>query len=234
MSDTESPNSFMQLKRRGYQFHVFISWPHMIQEAGRKIVEQLATSLKDKLRDYNGGEVFLDLKRIEPGNFWDPQLRVSLCRSGLTIYILVPSFFESKYCKTEWQITETLQEQRLPKDRPELTCMLPVLLKDSIALPEQIKPVQCDRSLIKMLTYKDDLKGLREWDEAMDALVNRIEKIFMQMCRVPEHNQDWNFDETLAAQAEPKVFTWPQSGQAPAAPRRARTLPLPVTSESKL
>ncbi len=112
--------------------------------------------------------------------------------------------------------------------------MLPVLLKDGIALPEEVKPVQCDLSLIKMLTYKDDLRKLPEWDKAMDALVKRIEEIFAQMCRLPEDAQDWAADEAIAEQAGPKTFTWPRPAEAPATPRRPRTLPLPVTSGSTL
>src|SRR6187431_3235357 len=102
MASTPPLNCFKELLTRGYHFHAFISWPHQIQEQGRKLVQDLAESLEDRLKNYGGGNVFFDLTRLKEGYQWDGELRKSLCRSGVTIVIVVDSFFDSAYCRTEW------------------------------------------------------------------------------------------------------------------------------------
>lgn len=242
MPTPQPPNCFRQLRERGYRFHAFISWPNSIQEQGRKIVEQLYDSLVDRFRNYGGGEVFLDRKRLVTGSAWDPELRTCLCRSGITIAILVPSYFESEYCLTEWHITERLQKSRLPEASSE-TCFVPLVLKEGIALPEELKRLVYDTSFGKMLSYGRDPRKHPKWHAAVDALVARIENALKLMCQEGVRAPDWTADESLAKQMGPKDFTWlesegsraasaPAGTLSPSSPRRE--LPPAVGPESKL
>lgn len=242
MPTTQQPNCFRQLRERGYKFHVFISWPSMIQEQGRKLVEQLYESLVDRFRDYNGGEVFLDRKRLGAGYDWDPELRKSLCRSGVTIAILVPSYFDSPYCRTEWHITETLQKSRLPEGT-SATCFVPLLLKQGIPLPEELKKLVHDPSFGQVLSYGRDPKKHPKWHSAVNALVDRIEGTLKLMCQEGVGTPDWTADEEEAKHLGPKNFTWPDpegpaatssSAGTPPSPAPRRELPPAVGPKSKL
>lgn len=227
------PNCFRELQKRGYKFHVFVSWPHSIQRRGREIVEQLARGLEDRFRNHGGGEVFLDLERVKPGFKLSELIRRSLCRTGVGLFILVPSFFESEYCKTEWHIVESLQDGRLPEDAPHATCMVPMLLKTGIKLPEEMKDILRDDSMVKVLAYGGPPHEHPEWEPLIDRLVERIEETLSLMCRVSESAINWDEDESKAMHLGPKHFSWLRQ-EVPAAPRRARTLPALVAERSRL
>ena len=228
------PNCFMQLRERGYEYHVFISWPHSIQAQGQKLIEQLFEGLEDRFRNFGGGKVFLDKQRLEPGEQWDPKLRRSVCRSGVLVAILVDSYFLSKYCRIEWNITETLQKKRLPQKETDATCFIPIIFQEDVALPIQLRAIQCDRSFAKMRSYTRNLKLHSKWNEALDALVARIKSILTLMCQQPTGNQDWVADESKAEKVEPKDFNWETASTHPNSPHPRRKLPRAVSRGSKL
>jgi hypothetical protein len=227
------PNCFRQILERGYEFHVFISWPETLQAQGLKIVEQLVDSLEDRFRNFGGGNVFWNKAAVETGEKWDPKLRRSVSRSGILLAILLDSYFLSEYCRIEWNITETLQKGRLPEDA-DATCVIPLLLQEDAQLPTQLRAVQCDTSFAKMRTYSRNPNKHPAWNEAIEKLVGRIRTVLTVMCQQPSAKaKDWEADEATARQTKPKVFTWEAPASAPPS-RPMRKLPRAVSGKSKL
>lgn len=242
MHTTQQPNCFRQLRERGYRFHVFISWPRRIQGQGQEFVKQLAQDLEDRFRDFNVEDkgVFLDDKQMKPGDALEPALRKSLCRSGITIAILVPSYFDSSYCLIEWHITEQLQKSRLPPTS-SATCFVPLVLKEGMALPNEFKELVYERSFAQFLSYSKNPKKHQKWHAAINALVDLIEQRLKLMCQTVVPSPDWPTDEEVAMKLGPKVFSWPSeehptpvSGSPAQASPGKRELPPAVSSESKL
>jgi hypothetical protein len=242
MPTTQQPNCFRQLRDRGYKFHVFISWPRSIRRQGLKFVKQLTEDLEDRFRDFAVKDqgVFLDEKQMDAGDVLESALRKSLCRSGITIAILVPAYFESTYCLTEWNITEQLQKARLPAASSS-TCFIPLVLIKDMELPNEVKGLLYKSSFAKFLSYGQSPKKHEKWHMAIEALAKLIEQRLKLMCQTDVPVPDWPTDEALAMQLEPKVFSWPDEAPPPSTPGAGamaspgkRELAPAVSGESKL
>lgn len=220
------PNCFRQLMERGFEFHVFISWPNTIQTQGQRIVEELADSLEDRFRNYKYGKVFWDRDALTTeGEKWDEKLRRSLCRSGLMVAILLTSYFESEYCRIEWNIMEQLQCRRLPKPAQE-TCFLPIILKEDVYLPAEIRELTYNWSFRQMLSYGRSPRLHRQWTEAVDALVETIQQKLALLCGASATPPDWAAEEAIAMRAGPKQFDWSSPRKPVPPPGQARKLPM--------
>lgn len=206
------PNCFRELRDRGYRYHVFMSWPHTISRHGEALVKQLVEDLRDRFRDHGGGDVFFDIDRINPGYRWDSKICRDLCRSGVTIFILIKSFFESDYCSKEWNIVNLLQDRRLPAGRePDATCMLPILLQSKLQLPEQIKATQCYSKLSDVLALGGKPQEHDKWNQIINELVEHVEEVLKLICSVSPEHQNWADEEALAINAGPIEFKWPDA-----------------------
>ncbi|NOK14561.1 toll/interleukin-1 receptor domain-containing protein [Corallococcus exercitus] len=228
------PNCFRELLERGFEFHVFISWPSHIQDRGRKIVEELAHSLEDRFKDFRFSKVFWDREALRTeGGKWDAKLRRSLCRSGLMVAVLVPSYFESDYCRTEWNIMEQLQGRRLPTAANE-TCFLPILLSEEMDLPKEIVDLTYNLSFRQMLSYGNRVRASKAWNEVVDALVSTIKQKLTLLCRALASPPDWAAEEAIAMDAGPKDFDWSKAMQPNIPAGQARKLPVMGASGRKL
>jgi hypothetical protein len=234
MPTAQPPNCFRQLRERGYTFHVFISWPHLIQRQGREFVKRLAQELEDRFRDFNVEDrgVFLDETQLKMGDALEPALRKSLCHSGITIAILVPAYFERPYCLTEWNITEQLQKARMPAET-SATCFVPLVLKKGMPLPDELKDLVYESSFAEFLSYSESPETHQKWHAAIDSLVEHIEQRLKLMCQAGVPVPDWPADEALAMKLGPKEFSWPAEEPPTPAPAKRELAPA-VSSESKL
>lgn len=232
MLGSAPPNCFRQLRERGFHHHVFLSWPNEIENQGQRVVEQLARSLQDRFRSYGGGSVFWDREALRsPGEDWEKKLRWSLCRSGVTVVILVLSYFESEFCRLEWNITEQLQQRRLPES-PE-TCFIPILLKPDFELPEEVYKLVYESAFSQMLSYGKSPQHHPSWNKEVDRLVGHIRERLKSLCEASENPPDWKEEEAIAMNAGPKQFDWTKKRQ-PSIPGQGRKLPPPVRLGSKL
>ena len=96
------------LKDAGYEYHCFISWPHVGKEAkewAKKLKESIEQSLKYHLIY---PRVFFDDKDIYLGNDWQESLRQALWKSVTLVAIWVPIYANHHWCVREWtaNITE--------------------------------------------------------------------------------------------------------------------------------
>jgi hypothetical protein len=206
----------------------------MIRKRAKALVEDLAHDLEDRFRDYGGAKVFLDRTRLQQGYEWEPVLRQNLCRSAITIVLLVDSYFKSEYCCTEWAITEGLQDGRLPHDEKAATCFLPFVLQKDMTLPDEVRRIQHEDSefFAPLLVYSSRPSEHESWGQIVEKIHDRIVAVLEMLSRVQRSSEDWKGDEHFARSAGPKQFTWTKVLEPTPAPPR-RSLPPMMPDGSK-
>jgi TIR domain len=204
-SSSEMPPTILQRALQlGFQYPVFLSWPHCIQTRGREIVQALASALEDVFKDDGGAKVFLDTARIKPSYQWDPFLRTSLARSAVIFAFLLPSYFESPYCRIEWNIGEQLQQLRL-KGHVDRSVVIPILLSGHMNLPREVKAIQFDDEFQQLLVWGADVTTHNGWRKLVNRLRDQVFEILEILCESP---RDWAEEEKIAQNAGPKAFNW--------------------------
>ena len=211
VSDEESPppGPLQLCRMAGFEFPVFISWPHMIQARGEEIVRAVTRALENRFQDDGGASVFLDVERIKPGYVWDEAVRSSLCRSAVTVVFLVRTYFFSDFCRTEWAISEALSAQRLAENRKRST-IIPILLARGLPLPREVEKLQFLDEFQELLVYGRDLTSHEKWPGIVDGLAQQIYSLIEEVC---QSERDWRNEELLATEARPKRFSWPPRAQ---------------------
>ena len=201
------PGPLQLCEAAGFAFPVFISWPHLIQSRGEEIVRALSQALENRFKDDGGASVFLDVARIRPGYVWDETVRVSLCRSAVTVVFLVRSYFSSDYCCTEWAISEALSARRLAGNRTR-SAIIPILLARNLPLPREVQKIQFGDEFQELLVYGRDVTSHEKWNRIVDQLVQQIYELIEFVCT---SERDWEGEEKLASSAAPMRFSWPRS-----------------------
>ena len=219
-----------QILKYGYENHAFISWPHSIEERGKKIVNELQRALEDKMKNEirGGGKVFLDIVHLEVGYKWEEFIPIKLCRSAVLIVILVPVYFQSDYCLIEWAITEKLQGFRLPASNSYETCFIYILLRrNNIYLPEEINKIQFNEDFSALMTYRKNFTSSSKWLRLIDELFNNIKRICESICETGQPtDEEWKHDEDIARTTSAKQFTFPvEKKKKTRPPRKERSLP---------
>ena len=199
---------------RGFKYPVFISWPHKIRDRGAEIVRELAKGLENRFRDDGGAEVFLDTERIKPSYVWNETLRISLCRSAVTIVFLLRTYFLSEFCCTEWAITEDLARLRVRPDKHRVP-IIPVLLAKNVPLPREVGEIQFDDDFQELLVYGRDPTTHDKWNALVESIAQQVFELIEDVC---ETERDWHAEEDLATTAKPKRFTWAIAATAQARP----------------
>lgn len=87
-----------------------------------------------------GFNVWLDFKRLKPGQNWDFEIKRALEKSSIVIVFLSESSIERRgYVQREIKVALDKLAEKLIDD----IYIIPVLLDDEIAIPEQLKGIQC-------------------------------------------------------------------------------------------
>jgi hypothetical protein len=206
-------NSLERCTRLGFTSHVFVSWPHLIEERGAEIVRALASALQDKFKSEGGGVVFSD-DGLRRGEKWDEALRVKLCRSGVMIAFVVRSYFKSPYCAIEWDVADQMRAQRLPA-KSTLTTIVPILLSERPPLPKQVLALNYSKDFVPLLTFSSSPASHPRWLELVSKLADEIMDVLELISQNPP---DWAAQEALAMQAAGIDWQFPVAPQ-PAPPK---------------
>lgn len=130
------------LRNAGYEYHCFISWPHInnnnLKKCARKIKEFIE---QDLALDIHEPKVFLDEIGIHGGEEWEKVLRRVLCRSVVMVALCSPIYYSPvhRWCGLEWATVELLSSRRLANE--ELHTILPIIVKDHRP-PEVVSRIQ--------------------------------------------------------------------------------------------
>src|SRR6516165_6766347 len=119
-----------------YDYACFISYkrpPKPVYPSGvtppkatKHIWLQFAEAFEEKLSPYLTTRIgiFRD-EYLQPGIDYQKQISQSLCRSVCMVALVVPEYFESKWCVAEWLAMQDLEEKRLGRGKQEL--IIPVV-----------------------------------------------------------------------------------------------------------
>jgi len=137
----------------GYRYDVFVSfrrleeWPFWVSEHFTPLLRQwLGEELGREAR------VFTD-DRTEEGAIWPTGLARSLADSAVLVPLLSATYFDSKWCTTEFE----LMEQREATSGAE-RLIVPALVHDGDSLPERVKARQA-RVLSKHVRMRMERAG---------------------------------------------------------------------------
>jgi hypothetical protein len=213
--------TFQQAQELGYEHLLFISWPHLIESGGQRLVEALKTSIEDRLQSEGiarGGNglahpVFVDKPSLDPSVRWDARIRHALCRSAATLVLVLPTYFQSEFCALEWGITEALQTRRLSGRSDTCFLLLPFFGAARDALEQEfLPPAVRQLNFIKSFDRKKLLHGgkfpNRTWGALIDEIIGETRKIAKRL--VDAGPRDWVADQQIAAATGP--FNWYPSG----------------------
>lgn len=188
----------------GFEYPVFMSWPHKMQDRGVQIVQALAAGLEDVFKDDGGAAVFFDQARLNPSYRWDQKLRKSLARSGVLVAFLLPTYFRSEYCCIEWNIGEQLEPVRLA-GHPDHSIVIPIRLSTALPLPKEARAIQFEKEFQALLVYGKDVTTHENWRALVNKLKQQIYEVLELVC---ESNRNWEAETQIAMQAGPKAFDW--------------------------
>jgi hypothetical protein len=90
---------------RGYEYDVFISYPHDNEEVRDWVRAEFHPQLENKLSQSmkRAPRVFLDVTELQVGTPYPDQLRDAHLRSRILVAILTPPYFRSDWCCAEWR-----------------------------------------------------------------------------------------------------------------------------------
>ncbi|HXU82126.1 MAG TPA: toll/interleukin-1 receptor domain-containing protein, partial [Polyangia bacterium] len=209
IGEQRPPGPLELCEERGFRYAVFISWTHESNPWTSEIVSKIARALDESFRNYIRGSqarVFLDSQRLEAGYRWDRQIRLSACRSAVTIAILIPTYFDSEYCKIEWGIAAALEALRVPAGTSQ-TCIIPLQLvqSDELIAPDQVKAVQFRKEFEDLLVWGRDVETHPDWRN----LINRLRRsVFDHISSICLTTRDWQREEQIALTVGPFPFSW--------------------------
>ncbi|MEM7792108.1 MAG: toll/interleukin-1 receptor domain-containing protein [Verrucomicrobiota bacterium] len=115
----------------------FVSYSHTSVRGGSGLFRKLISRLEKSIREEEGSKRFslvIDRGALLDGDDWETKLRREVTRSGLLIPLITPQYFESKYCKLEY---ETFRERNIRMNCED--CVFPIYFRtcDQMTSPEE-------------------------------------------------------------------------------------------------
>jgi hypothetical protein len=88
--------------------------------------------------------VYIDKDRLNPGDFFNKQLALALCRSVCMVMVYTPGYFSysKTYCAREYKAMCMLEKQRFAAakiDNPAAGLIIPVIFRGSDTVPNEVK-----------------------------------------------------------------------------------------------
>jgi hypothetical protein len=130
-----------------FKYSCFISY----RAAKNSLMEDIVNDLYELLSEELGmmlekdvAQVYLDRKRLQGGDLFNPELAESLCQSVCMVSLFTPNYFSKAqpYCTQEYLKMEQLEEQRrplLPQGSKNHGLIIPVIIRGESLFPLAIK-----------------------------------------------------------------------------------------------
>src|SRR2546430_483644 len=161
------------LRRAGYDYHCFISWPHTKNDDINRCARKLKQEIESRLAAHVTPRVFLDETVLTPGDDWPDALKDALCRSLTMIAVCAPIYChpDHKWCGLEWATMAALSDLRLPG--VTFHAIIPVIVRKIEPLPPAFVPIQySDFTGITTLSHHYFLTN--EFRTKAEAIVEKI------------------------------------------------------------
>jgi hypothetical protein len=159
----------------------FISYRHA--GPASEIVRRLCGTLAEQLALLSANyPIYIDEKRLKPGDYLDAELASQMCRSTCMVLLFTPEYFdiEHPYCAREYQgmrRLETARRQLLPAEYQTKDLVIPVVVRGESRVPDELRPTLC-ASLDDVLLSATDVKTKRvvkRVRKVADAVFERID-----------------------------------------------------------
>ncbi len=200
----------------------FVSYCHGHGPLMRSFIEQLVEALDAYIEPWLEQKVWIDRTRLEAGHLYNEAIARDLCQSVCMVAVLVPRYFESDYCRREFEAMRRVEAERFrrlggaPANRG---LIIPILFRGEGAdLPEPIRRHRhyCDFGGFTT-ARSDKLLRNRDFIEKIEAIARFVAALHKSLA-----------DASMAAD-ECDQFRLPTSNEAlvalaPTTPRAPETL----------
>ncbi len=181
--------------KKGYKYHIFISYPRFDDNWTRWTRDNLVGALRSLLMPQLGKvEIYID-ESIESGTSWPKDIAKGLSQSQLLLAVLSRGYFSRDWCRLEMALMyhrEQLAKLRTRENPKGL--IIPIVIDDGDCFPNEIKEMHPK----KMHKFANPFIG-RETKEQMELAeflrINVCPIIDEALKRVPPYDPNW---ETIA------------------------------------
>jgi hypothetical protein len=170
-----------------YRYDVFFSYRRdaLTQDWVATVVGRLRFWLRQELAD-DRSEIFWDYDGIDVGDQWPDALRVALRRSKCMVGLWSPTYFQSRWCVSEW---ESFRERERILNLKDHGLIAPARYHDGEHFPEAARRVQW----ADFAPYTSTLKAFWETSHAVefeDRIKDFAKSVALVVRRAPRF-QDW-------------------------------------------
>ncbi len=180
-----------------YQYDVFISY----RSSSREWVKEVFLPTFSHFLEEEAGKnvnIFIDWHEIETGDAWNERLKNGLAFSKCLVSLLLPTYFESNWCKKEFAVFEHRSRQlgMLSIDSPG-GLILPVVLHSGRKFPDVVNSIQF-RDYQKF--YVPNIGGFKKrkrYQQLQEELKNLARAVAITLKNPPDWHPDWQQNDWL-------------------------------------
>ncbi|MGE0087032.1 MAG: toll/interleukin-1 receptor domain-containing protein [Desulfococcaceae bacterium] len=170
-----------------FKYSCFISYcsgkEELIQTFIDQIYRAISTEIELCLKKY---PVFLDRKRLQSGDMFDPKIASALCYSVCMVAVLTPSYYRQSYCLREYNAMEGLEKERFEKMNWVLNrragLILPIVLRGADRIPDIIKGKRQCLDFSRFTLSSPNILKETEFAEEIRKVAERINDFFENFC----------------------------------------------------
>lgn len=180
-----------------YQYDVFISY----RSTSRQWLRELfLPTFRHFLEEEVGKDVriFVDWHDIQTGNAWNERLRNGLLYSKCLVSLLLPTYFESNWCKKEFAVFEHRSRQNgmLSLAIPE-GLIIPVVLHSGREFPDVVRSIQYRDYGKFYVPNIEGFKNLKKYPQLQEEIKDLVRVVAQTLQNTPQWHPDWQQDNWL-------------------------------------
>lgn len=182
-----------------YQYDVFISYRGTSREWLREL---FLPTFKDFLAEEvgEGVQVFVDWHDIGAGDAWNERLKNGLALSRCMVSLLLPTYFESHWCKKEFAVFEHRSRQNgmLSFQMPH-GLIIPIILHGlgGRPFPSAVDETQCLNYQKFYVPNTQGFKQLKKFPRLQEEIKALARRVADTLLNTPEWHPDWQQDDWL-------------------------------------
>lgn len=188
-------------------YSCFISYRNPHNKGAQKLIESFHEELSTHLALRVSAPAYLDVKRLQGGDLYNPKLAEGICQSSCVILLYSPTYLESVYCAREFRGAVQLEAKRLPilsqKNLAQnLSLVIPVMFRGA-SLPTELrrstKPFEFTKTLLRRRDFQTQAAA-----EIMDKIAEAVFVRHRSLAKVPEATDcQGDFELPTAEEVEP-------------------------------
>lgn len=173
-----------------YQYDVFISYRSPSREWVREVFLPTFSHFLEEEAGKNVS-IFIDWHEVRTGDAWNERLRNGLTFSKCLVPLLLPTYFESNWCKKEFAVFEHRSRQlgMFSLGKPD-GLIIPVVLHSGRKFPDAVENIQT-RDYQKF--YVPNIEGFKK-RKRFQQLQNELKDLARTVARTLNNPPDWHAD----------------------------------------